>query len=144
MAMACQGAVDCNDLEYLCWPRTNMSAADKALTFEVALTAVQTYVTGMPETCKTVNILICDSEIKEEFQKDMKNYFNAKQFSLKDWETVNKLVTDTTQIQKKVLSREPSATTLIQAIFFQDTWAMGFKSENTKQKIFNNEKGEDR
>jgi serine protease inhibitor len=98
----------------------------------------------MPETCKTVNILICDSEIKEEFQKDMKNYFNAKQFSLKDWETVNKLVTDTTQIQKKVLSREPSATTLIQAIFFQDTWAMGFKSENTKQKIFNNEKGEDR
>jgi serpin B len=96
----------------------------------------------MPESCKTVNILMSDREIKADFKVDMEKYFEAKQYSLNQWEEVNQLVKETTQIPKKVLSREPTATTLIQAIFFQDQWEMGFLPKNTQPYMFNNEKGE--
>jgi serine protease inhibitor len=139
MAMACRGAVDCQDLEHYCWPFICESADAKAICLEQALQAVGAYVTSMPKSCKTVNILMSDCAIKADFKVDMEKYFEAEQYTLKQWEEVNRLVKKTTQIQKKVLSRAPTATTLIQAIFFQDKWAMGFQTDNTKPSMFNNE-----
>jgi serine protease inhibitor len=139
MAMACRGAVDCQDLEHYCWPFICESAGAKAMSLQQAVDAVGAYVTNMPKSCKTVNILMCDHAIQADFAADMDKNFKAKKYTLEEWEEVNQLVKETTQIQKKVLSRAPTATTLIQAIFFQDQWAMGFLTSNTKPSMFNNE-----
>jgi serine protease inhibitor len=148
MAMACRGAVQCQDLEHYCWPFNNRDeGADewevaKAGALKLALQAVKDYVTSMPSTCKTLNILMSDSEIKEDFKKDMQDYFHAHCFPLQSWEKVNQQVSELTKIQDKVLSHAPEATTLIQAIFFQDDWQKGFDENNTSVQKFTNEKNE--
>lgn len=151
MAMACRGAVGSGDLEHYCWPCTEGVAGPgepesgepegEKGALEGALTAVQAYVGGMPPTCQTLNILLSDSEIKQDFKEDMARYFNAEQFSLAGWEDVNRKVSGLTGIATDTLSRQPEATTLIQAIFFRDEWQVGFDQKHTRPMSFQNEDG---
>jgi len=137
MAMICRGASRSSDavlaykqLAYYCWPTDDSGAHFD----DAAHTALRSFVTQLAKipVCDWVNIILSD-HMTEKYKQDVKSYFRAQEFSLKDWEKVNAKVRQVTKIQSDVLQSQPAGGTsvLINAIYFLDKWVFPFNEGDT-------------
>jgi serine protease inhibitor len=128
MAMLCRGATKGparDQLAYYCWPcAADSTACDDAAALS-ALSAFVSQLTGV-EVCRYANILMSDHVNVKEYKDDILKHFKAKPYGLHKFEKVNDLVQEITTIPKKVLSRKPDGTVLINAVYFADKWTYKF------------------
>jgi serine protease inhibitor len=130
MAMLCRGATTGparDQLAHYCWPCvTNTQACLDA----AALPALSTFISQLAdmEVCRWANIIMTDHS-DEVYKHDILTHFKAVPYRRDQFAIVNTEVQKITTITKKVLSRKPDGTVLINAVYFADQWRYKFDKE---------------
>jgi len=130
MVMRCRGATTGparDQLAHYCWPcATNTQACRDA----AALPALSEFISQLAEVdvCRWANIIMTD-HADEVYKHDILTHFKAVPYRRDQFAIVNAEVQKITTITKKVLSRKPDGTVLINAVYFADQWRYKFDEE---------------
>ena len=139
MAMMCRGASRDKDgalaykqLAHYCWPTDDASNIYDNASHQ-ALHAFVTQLQGK-WVCNWKNIIVSD-QLKPDYIKDITTHFEALEKKTSDWQNVNAEVSEVTHMKSDVLKDRPSGSVLINAIYFEDQWALPFDKEHIGMKF---------